>query len=303
MSGLLRADHSAHVVAKTSGNTEMAREKRQPKGLRTGFLSAAFATASLCAVHQAAQAGPVTEAGELVGLAMGAPLPEGLYFVDTASIVSLGPNYKETLYVNIPVVAWSTPWKVLGGRVEGYIAVPELYVGIKNSTSTAGLYNPALLIGEAWDLGNGLSFSNFVGGYAPMNSPITHGQNEWVFNERAALSYTANGYDLTAHITYGVTGDAQQTGETASPDYINYDLTATKTFGKWEVGPVAFGTNDLSRGSNSHLFEMGGLVGYGFGPLSIQTYMTHSVSSSSDYGDGDTRFFLRLVVPLWSPAS
>jgi hypothetical protein len=272
---------------------------------RSGLLSAVFAAASLCSAHQAAQAGPVTEAGELVGLAMGAPLPEGVYFVDTASMVSLGSNYNTTLFVNIPVVAWSTPWKVAGGRVEAYIAVPELYEGVKGSASTAGLYNPALLVGAAWDLGNGFGFSNFVGGYAPMNSPITRGQNEWVFNERAALSYTANGYDLTAHITYGVTGSSEgaDQGETPSPDYINYDITATKTFGKWEVGPVAFGTNDLSRGSNSHLFEMGGLVGYGFGPLTMQVYATHSVSSSADYGDGDSRVFLRLVVPLWNPAS
>jgi len=278
-------------------------EKRH--SLRRGLLSAVFAAASLCAVNRAAQAGPVTEAGELVGLAMGAPLPEGVYFVDTASMVSLGSNYKTTLFVNIPVVAWSTPWKLLGGRVEGYIAVPELYEGVKGSASTAGLYNPAFLIGEAWDLGNGFGFSNFVGGYAPMNSPITRGQNEWVFNERAALSYTANGYDLTAHITYGVTGSSQgaDQGETQSPDYINYDITATKTFGKWEIGPVAFGTNDLSQGSSSHLFELGGLVGYGFGPVSIQAYATHSVSASSDYGDGDSRVFVRLVVPLWNPGS
>lgn len=281
----------------------MEPEKRQSS--RKGLLSAVLAAAALSAVHQAAQAGPVTEAGELVGLAMGAPLPEGVYFVDTASEVSLGHNYNETLFVNIPVVAWSTPWKLLGGRVEGYIAVPEVYVGVKNSTSTAGLYNTAVLIGEAWDLGNGWGFSNFVGGYTPENSPVTRGQNEWVFNDRAALSYTANGYDLTAHITYGVTGSSEgaSQGETASPDYINYDITATKTFGKWEVGPIAFGTNDLSRGSSSHLFEMGGLVGYGFGPVSIQAYAAHSVSSSNDYGDGDTRVFLRLVVPLWNPGS
>lgn len=281
----------------------MEPEKRQ--SLRTGLLSAVLAAAALGAVHQSAQAGPVTEAGELVGLALGAPLPEGVYFVTTASEVSLGHNYNETLFVNVPVVAWSTPWKVLGGRVEGYIAVPELYVGVKNGTSTAGLYNPALLIGEAWDLGDGWGFSNFVGGYAPMNTPVTRGQNEWVFNDRAAISYTANGYDLTAHITYGVTGGSQgaDQGEKPSPDYINYDLTATKTFGKWEVGPIAFGTNDLSRGSGSHLFELGGLVGYGFGPVSIQAYGAHSVSRSSDYGDGDTRVFLRLVVPLWTPGS
>ncbi len=29
------------------------------------------------------------------------------------------------------------------------------------------------------------------------------------------------------------------------PDYLNLDITATKKFGKFEIGPVAFGSTDL----------------------------------------------------------
>src|SRR5271154_3922012 len=31
-----------------------------------------------------------------------------------------------------------------------------------------------------------------------------------------------------------------------NPDFINIELTATKKFGKWEFGPVAFGSTDLT---------------------------------------------------------
>ncbi len=284
----------------------MKLERKHRKGLAAAALAAAVGGASLYAMGGVAMAMPVTEAGETVGLALGAPLPEGIYFVDTSSMVMLGPNANTTAFVNIPVVAWSTPWKIAGGRVEGYVAVPEDYVGVKGSVSTAGLYNPALLVGVAWDLGNGFGFSNFVGGYAPMDTPGL-ATNNWVFNERAALSYTANGYNLTAHVVYGKVGDNQTPNLLSNPDYINYDLTATKTFGKWEVGPIAFGTNDLSSGigdptGNSHLFEMGGLVGYAFGPINVQAYLASSVSADkATYGNGDTRFFLRFVVPLWNP--
>jgi hypothetical protein len=281
----------------------MKQESRQMRGFRGALLSTVFGAVSLCAMGGAAVAGPVTEAGETVGLALGAPLPEGVYFVNTASMVMLGENSNTTVFVNIPVVAWSTPWTVLGGRVEAYAAVPSDYVGVKGQVSTAGVYNPAALVGLAWNLGNGFGFSNFVGGYAPMNTPGL-ASNNWVFNERAALSYTANGYNLTAHVIYGAVGDNLTTHKPGAPDYINYDLTATKTFGKWEVGPVAFGTNDLSNGSSSYLFSAGGLVGYGFGPLSVQAYLTRSITADrASYGDGDTRFFVRLIVPLWNPKS
>lgn len=274
---------------------------KQERRLAKNISSIAVAVV-LWVVGGAVQAGPITEAGEVCGLALGAPLPPGLYFVDTASQVSLGQNYHETLYVNIPVLAWSTPWMVAGGRVEAYLAVPEIYIGVKGSTSTAAIYNPALLVGAAWDFGNGWSFSNFVGGYAPTAAPALAAQDEWVFNERAAISYTAHGYDLTAHFIYGVTGNNQRTNRPGTPDYVNYDLTATKTFGKWEAGAIAFGSNDTSQGSNSHLFEAGGLVGYSFGPISLQFYASHSVSADrASYGDGDTRFFTRFVIPLGNP--
>src|SRR5208282_398599 len=82
--------------------------------------------AALCA--STAYAGSVTQPGETVGIALGAPLPEGVYFVDTGSVGGYRgvDDDKGGLAVNIPVLAWSTPWSFLGGRIEAYAALPEI---------------------------------------------------------------------------------------------------------------------------------------------------------------------------------
>lgn len=284
----------------------MKLERRHMRVLRTALLSVAFATASLTVLSETATAGSVTEPGETVGLALGAPLPEGIYFVNTASYISRGTSPTTNAIVNIPVFAWSTPWTILGGRVEAYTALPMTavgVVGVNDGTWQAGFYNDALLVGAAWDLGHGFGFSNFVGGYAPMKAQGL-AVNVWTFNYRAALSYTANHWNLTAHLIYGTSSNDRDTGANIQPDYLNYDLTATKTFGKWEVGPVAYGSADLTKPHANYFaqgqFALGLLGGYNFGPLSVQLYVTHDLYQDG-YGGTDTRGFLRFVVPLWSP--
>ena len=104
-------------------------------------------------------------------------------------------------------------------------------------------------------------------------------------NQRFALSYTGNGWDLTANVIWGVQFD-QVTSEPegfpcpvslafpsngCNPNFINVDLTATKRFDKWELGPVAFYSSDLSTPVPGYLkqsqFALGGLIGYWFGPV------------------------------------
>ena len=57
-----------------------------------------------------AHAGSVTQPGETVGLAVGAPLPEGAYFVNTADWGCRNTSPESTCVgVTIPVLAWATP--------------------------------------------------------------------------------------------------------------------------------------------------------------------------------------------------
>ena len=208
---------------------------------------------------------------------------------------------------------------------------PQAVVGRTNpSLFVQGMYNPALLVGEAWSLGNGWNFSSWVGGYAPVDNEL--GQDFWTFNSRSAITYNADNWDLTAHVIYGVTGDQLSgpfNGLKTSPDYVNLDLTATKTLGKWEVGAVAFGSWDvggISRAASlatiglpswreQGQFALGGLVGYNFTGISVQAYLTRDVWTENYFNPTtecttfavncsktyETRLWTRVVIPLWSP--
>ncbi len=309
---------------------------------------------ALSAFSGAAYAGSITQPGELAGLALGAPLPEGVYFESTQSYGTARSLADDGWAgVAIPAIAWSTPWQFFNGRIEAYVAAPLEAAGITHLPpaivpTTAGpvvvnrglflsdIYNPAGFVGEAWKLDSwglpGWNFSQFYGGYAPVDNQL--GQDFWVFNSRTAITYNADNWNLTAHFTYGLTGDNLAGGLThnvkTSPDYFNLDLTATKTFGKWEVGAVGFGswdTSTISRVATGGLpyheqgqFALGGLVGYNFTGITLQAYLTHDVWTENYFNPSDvlncsaislntagcsktyeTRFWTRVIIPLWSP--
>jgi len=278
-----------------------------------------------------ASAGSITQPGEIVGYSW-APLPEGIYFATTGSYGNArGTPYRAEEGVNVPLIAWSTPWTLYGGRIEAYAAVPSVALGIPGVAGTPGsyfgaIYNPYANIGMAWDLGHGFSLSGFVGAYAPVDNAL--GQDFWTFNSRTGVTWKGDDWTLTAHVVYGVTGNAlsrgssltySAQGQKISPDYVNLDMSALKGWGKWSFGPVAFGSWDVSNISYNPArypygrqmqFAVGGLVGYDFGPVTIQSYLTHDVASRNYIANAgtplahetyETRLFLRAIVPLWNP--
>jgi Putative MetA-pathway of phenol degradation len=276
-----------------------------------------YVAACLLAIGAAtpAFAGSVTQPGETVGIAAGVPLKPGVYFIDTADwgIRSTTPN-NTTLGVNIPILAWATPWTLYGGRVQFLAAVPELEAGVRNVTYTNSMYNPGVFGQVAWELGNGFAFSYLIGGYFDVDGSLAWSSTS--LNQRAALSYTANGWDLTANVIYGnqfsqftsrpqVSPCGPGLAFGCNPDFLNVDGTATHTFGKWEFGLVGFGSTDLTRPISTYLKQsqiaLGGLVGYNFGPLELQAYVTRDVYQQN-YGGYDTRAWFRLVIPLWQQA-
>lgn len=246
-------------------------------------------------------AGSVTQPGETMGLAAGAPLPQGVYFIDTLDwgVRSTSPN-STAVGVNIPVLAWSTPWTLLGARVHFLAAAPSAEVGVKNTDYVEGMYNPFFAGMLAWNLGNGLGFSYMLGGYAGVKTPV--GFDTSSLNQRFALSYTANDWNLTANLIWGIQSQAVTTTE--NPDFVNIDLTATRKFGKWELGAVGYYSTDVSSPVANYArqsqFALGALVGYNFGPVILQAALTTDVAQQN-YGGYDTRGWGRLIIPLGDP--
>jgi Putative MetA-pathway of phenol degradation len=260
------------------------------------------AAGALCLCLTApALAGSVTQPGETVGIAAGAPLPPGFYFVNTGDwgCRNTSPN-STCVGVDIPVVAWSTPWTLFGARLQFLVATPVVEVGVHNTSYVAGVYNPLVAGQLAWDLGNGFGFSYMLGAYFGVNSDVAFDSTS--LNQRFALSYTGNGWNLTANAIWGTHFDSVT--NTINPNFLNVDLTATKKFGKWEIGPVGYYSTDLNSPiagyQKQSQFAVGGLIGYDFGPVILQGYLTTDVYEKN-YGGHDTRLWGRIIVPLGNP--
>ncbi len=299
------------------------------KVIKTAVATVAFSSLAFCA---AANAGSLEPAGWTAGLALGAPLPQGVYFIDNMSWGGWRgiDDSKSNLLINVPLGVWSTPWTVFGGRVEVLGTVPEIAGGIPYKGAAAAswsgrdydeIYNPAGFVGVAWDLGRGFGISAFVGGWAPVDNDLKNfGFDSWALSERLNLSYVNDGWKLAANLSFGQPGKSDvytvfsSTDKQVLPDWFNYDLTATKTIGKWEVGLVGVGSTDTSSGlwngggKEQSQFALGGIIGYSFPGITTQTYITRDVVSDNYYNvDGsksyETRIWSRVIVPLWNPTA
>ena len=183
------------------------------------------------------------------------------------------------LNVNTTTLAWSTPWELAGARVQFFLGAPYSAVAPQDSAWQSGFGQPLLAGQLAWDLGNDFGLSYLLGGYFPSQTRFTTQTSS--LTHRFALSYVGNDWNLTAHLFYGhFLGDRPPPGA-VYPDYMNLDLTATRNFGKWQIGAVAFGSTDLPTGVASYRpqgqIAVGGLIGYNFGPVNLQAFVTRDV--------------------------
>jgi hypothetical protein len=122
--------------------------------------------------------------------------------------------------------------------------------------------------------------------------------------------------NLTANVIWGtqfdhVTGRSQLSPcpdlppliRGCNPDFLNVDLTATRKFGEFEFGLVAFGSTDLNSPIDGYAKQsqvaVGGLIGKSFGGAILQAYLTHDVYEKN-YGGHDTRLWGRVILPLWT---
>ena len=158
--------------------------------------------------------------------------------------------------------------------------------------------------------------SYLIGAYFEYNSPVAWSDTS--LNQRFAISYTGNDWAITANVIYGthlesVTDRPQlspcpipasvqfPTGLGCNPDFINVDLTVGHSFGKWQVAWVGYYSSDLTEPilgyAKQSQFAMGGLLGYDFGAVILQGYLTTDVYERN-YGGHDIRGWVRVVLPL-----
>ncbi len=268
---------------------------------------AVLGAAALAASSTAAFAASTLPNGAVTGLALGAPLPEGVYAVHISSYGSAGGlnvAYSAPLWLY-----WSTPWQVAGGRVSF-----STYTGVADAWAAGGngvdsFLNTLVEGGIAWNLHNGFNVSLHAGAWLPSSQTVPQilGRDYTAFQGIGFVSYIANGWNFTAGVGYNSGGGGAVGSSTGQSASVTLDMTAAKKMGKFEVGSIAYGSWDQDGLKEEH-FAMGGLVGYDFGSFVAQAKLgvdlEHSALGKRGREDvaKETRGWITIIKPLWNPA-
>ena len=278
--------------------------------------------------------------GILIGASAGVP-PPGLYMFDQvftyqAKIAGPATSGLGAPHVSVDVNAtgllFVPGWSFLGATYDAVIVQPLVASSISNpiNAQAVGVYNTYFVPVElSWKLGDsGFAVKTGLGIWSPTgNISGPAGLSNvtlpyWTFQPELILSYLKDGWNLSAaiyeefHTANSVTG--YRTG-----DVLHADFTATKTIGKWTIGPVAYYVGQVSNDQSSAFYgnalgtqrydvwAVGGLVGYDFGSVSLNVWATQEISaraSGATVGAFDpssiTRGFTALAsinFRLWSP--
>jgi hypothetical protein len=245
-----------------------------------------------------AMAGSVLQPGLTVGLPLGMPFKEGVYFIDTSSFGNRHDT-SGTVNINVPAIIWATPFSFYNTRLQ-LVALQPVVATLDHKPNDVSYFNSTLFAAQlAHDFGNGIGVSYLAGYRTAMSDALAYRTAS--FEQRGAVSYVANGWDVTVDVSNGIFGSNK-----SYPDWLNVDLTLTKKIDKFEFGPVAFGSEDISSPFPGYKrqgqFAVGGLVGYNFGPFTLQAFGTTDVAERG-YPGKETRGWIRLIVPLYQAQS
>ena len=257
--------------------------------LGTAGVAIGLAAASTCAL-----AGSLTQPGISTGIPVGVTLPAGVYNVSALNYGSRTHDAGD-LAVAVPVyLIHSTPWTVLGGRIQLQALAPLIDYRDSKAHRQVGHNNYAgAWLG--WNLGNDLHLNVGTGVIPRMDTFAA--ANYTSYQHNVALSYwPANHWELTANAAYG-TGKRgpKSLGAKVGPSWANLDLTALKNISNYQIGVIAFTSNDLERPYASYARQsqvaVGGVVGYRHGFTNVQLKVSRDVSQSH-HGGHDTRVWL-----------
>jgi hypothetical protein len=235
-----------------------------------------------------------------------------------------------------PGVIFVPGWTFLGATYDAVVVQPFVQVGIGQPLSLQSATNPFPLDGFSgvhntfiapielsWKLGNGFFVKSGFGVHLPdgtvqggtgtnfggvcvtqvgCNGFANIGARYWTFQPELIVSYLGGGYNLSAAL-YAEFNTANQADNYTQGDIFHADFTATKTFGKWTIGPVAYYVAQVSNdkcpiglctalhplgvGGNAQRYEnfaIGGLVEYNFGPASLSVWATQDVLAKASGG-------------------
>jgi hypothetical protein len=233
-------------------------------------------------------------------------------------------------------------WTFLGATYDAVIVQPFIMASIGSplgnlpgfANQPSGAHNTYFVPVElSWKLGtSGFAVKTGLGIGAPDGTQTgptglgNVGNPWWTFQPELILSYLKDGWNLSAAL-YDEINTKNTTDGYTTGDIFHADFTATKTIGKWTFGPVAYYvaqvTNDscgvgctvaggtLGNAQRFHIFALGGLVEYNFGPASFSVWATQELTAKASNvaaGAADASLitqgmtvFATLSYRLWAP--
>ena len=290
----------------------------------------------------------MTPPGAFIGASAGVP-PPGIYMFNqvftvqanfagpgTALINPTGGKTGVQAAVDAQGFLFVPGWTFLGATYDAVIVIPWVMdsLGSPINFQAAGFFNTYIVPVElSWKLGtSGFAVKTGLGIYLPdgtsqgINGLGNVGNPYTTFQPELILSYLAGGYNLSVAI-YDEINTANRVTHYTTGDIFHADFTATKTFGKWTIGPVGYYvgqvTNDtcnlgclgntLAHAQRYNRWAVGGLVEYNFGPASLSVWAATDVVANARNNaaaalgadpslvvDGTT-VFATLSYRLWAP--
>jgi hypothetical protein len=196
-------------------------------------------------------------------------------------------------------------WNILGASYSALIVQPfeMASAGPPVNLSAAGIHNTYIVpIELSWRLGtSGLFVKGGFGMYVPDGTVAgasglgNVGNPWWTFEPNLAVSYLKDGWNLTANF-YEEFNTKNTITKYTTGDILHVELTATKTVGKWTFGPVGYYVGQVSDDKSSafyggainvnryNIWAAGALVGYNFGPATLNVWALDEVSANASGG-------------------
>src|SRR5579871_630728 len=287
-----------------------------------GLTALAFSPAN---AYEASYPGWASKPGVLIGASAGVP-PPGIYMFDQVftyqtnlvgpgtTTLGLGSHNGVAAAVDVQGFLFVPGWTFLGGTYDALIVQPFVMASVSNPLASlvnpflpanfAGAHNTAIINELAWKLGtSGFAVKTGVTVYTPdgtIQGPFglgNAGAPFWTFQPELIISYLAGGYNLSVAL-YEEFNTRNTVTNYTTGDIFHADFTATKTFGKWTIGPVAyyvgqvsndscsnpcttFGGSTLGNAQRFNIWAVGGLVEYNFGPASLSVWATQEISANA----------------------
>lgn len=223
---------------------------------------------------------PVMPPGLTLGLPIALNPPPGFYLMNRSAYASYtlrdnNGNYngqKSQILSDSLQLNWVPGWQLAGASYKAFVMLPVIDLKMTRTTTatgklgawhSTGLGNPKLQpLDLSWMLGNGWAVGGGIGFYAPLGqyskgADLNIAGHFWTLEPSFGVTYLKNGWHASMHVVYN-TNTRNDDNQYKSGDQAFVNLTTTKAFGAWSVGPVAYYQKQVTKDSNK-----GGLPTYG----------------------------------------